>query len=39
VGLLLRVVCWVVGHRWERGVQTFGHTFWHCDRRGGRRYA
>jgi hypothetical protein len=26
VGVLLRVVCWVLGHRWQRGVQTFGHT-------------
>jgi hypothetical protein len=39
VGALLRVVCWVVGHRWRRGVQSFGHTLWHCGRCRSRRYA
>jgi hypothetical protein len=38
VGVLLRIVCLILGHRWQRGVQTFGHTLRHCNLGGGRRY-
>jgi len=38
VGALRRVVCWVVGHRWNRGPHSFGHTLWSCERCGALRY-
>jgi hypothetical protein len=38
MGVLLRVVCWLVGHRWHRGPHSFGHTLWSCGRCGTLRY-
>jgi hypothetical protein len=36
--VILRPVCWLVGHRWERGLITFGRTLARCRRCGAVRY-
>jgi hypothetical protein len=36
--VILRPVCWVIGHRWEQALLTFGRALAHCGRCGAIRY-